>query len=594
MNTWKNLAPSAGNHCGQPTGNQAITGDIELVNFEQYSVSKLRFSCVDAVNHIAYLTGDTDIEADHPTSHGFIPNHRYLVENVQDQLTQPGQWFLDRSTTPWTLTYLANHGENPNTDTVIVPQLTQVLVASNLQYVTFQGLTFEHDNYTMPATGYNGSSDIIAGLSLQNSQHITFNSNIITQTSGVGLEFISCIDKTSLNWCVSLSAGGASANNLIENSAFYELAADAIRIGTSGRPSDTNANVPQFHTVQNNVVEGYGRVYPSSKAITQGQGHDNLYTHNDVYDGYKGAIHVCYCANSDVNPPFTNNNVISFNHVYNLFQGLMNDSGSLYFGVGTPSPPSSGTGNKMLNNKVHDVNDASVWDSDGYGGDGLYADDFTGLVDMENNLVYRVSGNAISFSGPRAGPNQSSTVKNNILAFARQSLLNSYDPYSFNTPPPLPLFFAASNNLFYFDRNGSESFYVEGGCTYAGQAFTAYEQWTSNLFWRTDGAFATDPQAFHVQQSLDASGNCGDQKLWTYYTFAGWQGIGEDSHSAVQNPGFNNPAYPTDDYTLPKGSPGAGFVVFDPTQAGRSNPVIMPPAVPATFPTKTFNPATDF
>jgi uncharacterized protein (TIGR03437 family) len=594
VSTWKNLAPPAGNPCGQPAGNSSQVGDIELVNFEQYSVSKLRFNCVDAAHHIAYLTGATATEADHPNAHGFIPNHRYLVENVQDQLTQPGQWFLDRSASPWTLTYLANPGENPNTDTVVVPQLTQVLVASNLEYVTFQGLTFEHDNYTMPATGYDGSSDIIAGISFQNSQHITFDSSIVTQTSGVGLEFISCVDKTSLNWCVSNSATAVTANNLIQNSAFYELAADAIRIGTSGSPTDTNANVPQFHTIQNNVVEGYGRVYPSSKAVTQGQGHDNLYTHNDIYDGYKGAIHVCYCANSDVNPPFTNNNVISFNHVYNLFQGLMNDSGSLYFGVGTPSPPSSGTGNKMLNNKVHDVNDASVWDSDGYGGDGLYADDFSGLVDMENNLVYRVSGNAISFSGPRAGPNQSSTVKNNILAFARQSLLNSYDPYSFNTVPPLPMFFTASNNLFYFDRNGAQSFYVEGGCTYAGEAFTAYEQWTSNLYWRTDGAFATDPQAFHVQQSLDANGNCGNQKLWKFYTFALWQSLGEDAQGLVQNPGFNNPAYPADDYTLPKGSPGVGFVVFDPSQAGRSNPIIKPPMVPATFPTKTFNPATDF
>jgi hypothetical protein len=97
-----------------------------------------------------------------------------------------------------------------------------------------------------------------------------------------------------------------------------------------------------------------------------------------------------------------------------------------------------------------------------------------------------------------------------------------------------------------------------------------------------------------VQQSLDASGNCGNQKLWTHYTFAGWQGLGEDVHGVVQNPGFNNPAFPADDYTLPKGSPGAGFIVFDPSQAGRSTPVINPPAVPATFPTKTFNQATDF
>jgi hypothetical protein len=62
----------------------------------------------------------------------------------------------------------------------------------------------------------------------------------------------------------------------------------------------------------------------------------------------------------------------------------------------------------------------------------------------------------------------------------------------------------------------------------------------------------------------------------------------------VQNPGFANPAYPADDYSLPKGSPGVGFVVFDPGQAGRSNPIIHPPAIPATFPTRLFNPATDY
>jgi hypothetical protein len=620
--TWKNLAPPAGNLCNQPAGNPALAGDIELVNFEQYSVSKLRISCVDTAHHIVYLTGDTATEQDHPTSHGFIPNHRYLIENVQDDLTQPGQWFLDRSSTPWTLTYLAKPGENPNTDMVIVPQLTQVLVASNLQYVTFRGLTFADDNYTMPATGYDGSSDIIASLSFQNSQHIAFDSSTVTQTSGVGLEFLSCVDKSSKSWCVSKSASAVTANNVIENSAFFELAADAIRVGTSGQSSDTNANVPQFHMVRNNVVEGYGRVYASSKAITQGQGHDNLYTHNDVYDGYKGAIHVCYCSDSDVNPPFTNNNTISFNRVYDLFQGLMNDSGSLYFGVGTIRPPSSGTGNKMLNNVVHDVNDATaLGDSDGYGGDGLYMDDYTGLVDVENNLVYRVSGNAISFSGPRAGPNQQSTVRNNILAFARGSLINAYDPYVFTSVPPSPLFFVASSNIFYFDRDSASSppFYVQGGCVWAGQgvAFTAFEQFDGNLYWRTGGGFATDPQAFHADLKEDAMNNCGGPALWTFFTFAGWQGMGEDGQGLVKNPGFRNPAYPADDYSLPGGSPGVGFVAFDscqagvtqnpaldnmayradaldPCQAGRSNPVMNPPPVPATFPTATFNPATDF
>ena len=219
-----------------------------------------------------------------------------------------------------------------------------------------------------------------------------------------------------------------------------------------------------------------------------------------------------------------------------------------------------------------------------------------GSSDMENNLVYRVSGNAISYSWatrrtePREhrqeqrDPGFRTPVVAELLrslllqhAAAASAVLHRVQQLIALRPQRLPIVLRGRS-----------------GCTYAGEAFTAYEQWTSNLFWRTDAAFATDPQAFHVQQSLDASGGCGNNKLWAYYTFAGWQGIGEDSHSVVQNPGFNNPAYPADDYTLPKGSPGVGFVVFDPTQAGRSNPVIMPPAVPATFPTKTFNSTTDF
>jgi len=54
---------------------------------------------------------------------------------------------------------------------------------------------------------------------------------------------------------------------------------------------------------------------------------------------------------------------------------------------------------------------------------------------------------------------------------------------------------------------------------------------------------------------------------WSFLTFAQWQASGEDLKSVVQNPGFNNPAYPADEYSLPKGSPGVGFALFDYTQA---------------------------
>ncbi len=604
QSTWQNLAPAAGNACGQPAGNTNLAGDIELLDFEFFTAPKLRISCVDTTNHIIYLTGPTAIQQTTNNNHGFIPNHRYLIENIKDQLTQPGQWFLDRSTTPWTLTYRANNGENPNTDTVVIPQLTQVLVASNLQYVTFQGLAFEHDNYTVPASGHvslQQEATISTAVSFQNSQHITFDSGIVTQTSGGGLEFISCINSSSPSWCVASSTSAVTANNVVQNSAFYDLGAMGIRIGVTNLPADTDANVPQSATVQNTVIEGYGRVFPAAFGISQGDGHDNTYTHNDIYDGYHAAISVCSppCLPGTSNSNSAFNNTISFNHVYNLLQGIMDDGGSLYFATGHAN--FAATGNKMLNNKVHDVSDASALDADGYGGHGLYLDNQTGMVDVENNLVYRVSGDTMFVTQSPPAANEAHTIKNNIFAFGRLGMIADGNPFPSGTVPPNPIqTFVATNNLFYFDRNSGSTppFYVQRGCTYSGGfAYTQYQDWSSNLYWRTDGAFNSYAQAFHVQPNPGATTLCtGIPSTWTFYTFAGWQqNAGEDAQSVVQNPGFANPASPADDYSLPRGvSPGVGFVVFDPSQAGRSNPVINPPTVLATFLTKTFNPATDF
>lgn len=601
---WKNLAPSAGNHCGQPAGNAAIAGDIEVIDWEQFSTSKLRVSCIDTNNRIVYLTGPTGINPGQPQEGGFVAGNRYIVENVQDALTQPGTWFLDHSSTPWTLTYLANTGENPNTDTVIAPQIPQVLVATGLQYVTFRGLTFEHDNYVIEPAGHVSvelEPGIGAAVSFQNSQYITFDSGVVTQTSGTGIEFIPCINATSPAYCVATNINATVTNNVVENSAFYDIGVIGIRVGNPFQPADTDANVPQSTTVQNNVVEGYGRTIPASFGIGQGMGHDNLYTHNDVYDGYHCAISTSQTiAETTVPKGIGNgNNTISFNHVWNLLQGIMNDGGSIRIDGG--NGVFTAAGNKILNNRIHDVTDASIMDSNGYGGDGIYLDDSTGLVDVENNLVYRVSGYAVYTPHGPSLTNSANIVRNNILAYGQPGLVAVNWPYWNGVPAAIPEVFSVTNNIFYFDRSNQSTpkFWVQGGCVYAGGApYTQFQLFASNMYWRTDGAFATDPKAFEVQPNPgtgpDAPCN-GNTNNWNFYTFSGWQTtVGEDSQSLVQNPGFNNPTYPADDYTLPKGSPGVGFVVFDYTKAGRSNPVINPPPVAPTFVTKTFNPATDY
>ena len=276
--------------------------------------------------------------------------------------------------------------------------------------------------------------------------------------------------------------------------------------------------------MQNNVVEGYGRVIPAAFGIGQGMGHDNLYTHNDVYDGYHCAISTSQSIGDNTVPAGIGNanNTISFNHVYNLLQGIMNDGGSIRIDGG--NQVFTAAGNKILNNKIHDVTDASIMDSNGYGGNGMYLDNNTGLVDVENNLVYRVSGFDVYTPQGPALPNEANTIQNNILAYGRQALVSVNSPYESGVPSVIPEIFNISNNLFYFDRSETSSpkFWVQGGCIYAGGApFTQFQEWSSNLYWRTDGAFASDAKAFEVQPTAGtgpAAPCTGNTNDWTFYT----------------------------------------------------------------------------
>jgi len=559
---WQNLAPPAGNPCGQAAGNPNLAGDIELYIFEYFNVSKLRLSCVDATNRIVYLTGPT---LQNSTANGFIPGHRYVVENIKDELTQPGQWFLDRSSSPWTLTYLANTGENPNTDTVIIPQSPQVVVASDLQNVTFQGLTYEHDNFVVPAAGYpspQNDSSMTAAVSCANCQNVTFSADTITHTSGGGIQFYTS------------STSATTSHNIFENGAVYDVGGFGICVGSLPAPTDTDASVAQFTTIQNNVVEGYGRVFPAAVGIMQGGGHDNTYTQNDVYDGYHAAIRICAlgCAPGSQDSHGAFNNTVSFNLVYDIMQGITDDGGAIY--VNTGGPTFAASGNQILNNKIHDVVDASALDADGYGGEGIYLDYDTAMVNTENNLVYRIS-DAASWQtcGPQS-PSMANTFKNNIFAFARHSLQGE----GCAVPGGGILQFSFTNNLIYYGGTAA----IQSGCAFcAGGKCPAIQSYAQNLYCASSNGNCSLPATPFFTSDISCSK--------TPLSFSSWQALGEDVGSLTADPLFVDPYYPADNFALQSNSPAGrvGFVPFDVNAPGRTVTTIHPPAIVATFPTAT-------
>jgi len=615
---WINLNASASSCGGAP--NPYPAGDIEITLFDAWTVDVMRISCVDTTLHIIYFVGTTKGSSSNYNYFGPTLGHRYIVENTLDAFNaaqsagETGIWFLDRSTSPWTLNYIANSGENPNSDSVVIAQLSpasstggSLISATNLNYVTFQGITFEVDNFMPPATGFNddenGENTLPAAIDCESCQNVTFDSVVVRHTSASGLQIAS----------TSGNSGPPASNDLIQNSAFYDIGASGIHLGHHPLGTDRAANVVQLITVQNNIIQGYSRVFANGEGLAQGNGHDVTYLHNDITDGYHAGISVCMLGCPSVGFAANGVNIVSqYNHIWNVMQGITSDGGTLYYNIGTTG--GSGTGNKILNNLLHDVTDSSMIDSNirgsGYGGHGIYLDNQSAGIDVENNVVYRVADSTVYLHETPALGQIANTFNNNIFAYGRLSMFVQQNPWPHgcNVAPSPQV--NVSNNIFYFDLNDSSGFYVTNGCADScGLPYNQFQNFQGNLYWRTDGQFSTYGDAFHVLTSPPSgtsASTCGvpanPQSAWTFLTFSQWQNsaplvkgsplqVNEDAAgTASVNPGFGSSGLPAD-YQLSV-APVAGFNYSNTNDtilnAGRNNPVIVPPSVPGTYPTYNF------
>jgi hypothetical protein len=598
VTNWANLNCSS--------ANAYPVGDVELTLFDSWTVDVMRVSCVDTTNHLIYLSGATKGNPGLINFFGPTVGHRYVIDNAKDAFDaanaagQTGLWFLDRSTSPWTLNYLANKGENPNDDTVVIGQLEPISTiggslfsATNLKYVTLRGITFEVDNFVPGPSGfsddYNGETTLPEAIECESCQNVIFDAITVRHTSSSGILIASS----------SATSGPPSTNVTIENSAFYDIGDSGIRIGHHPNGADKPESQVQSVMVRNNVIQGFSRVFPDGEGIAQGGGHHIMYLHNDVSDGYHAGISVCQlgCPSHEANGA----NVVSqYNHIWNLLQGLTADGGTLYYNIGNAS--GSGKGNKILNNLVHDVTDSSIIDAgvpgSAYGGLGIYVDNESANIDVENNVVYHLSDGGIQHSDGIAPGESPNTFNNNIFAYARRTMYQLLQPWHQSGCENLTVRDVLTNNIFVFDRDESAKFHVLQGCPYScGLDYNRFITFQGNLYWRDGGGFATDEKAFRVLRAppvnVKACSSPQNDNAVNFLTFAQWQAgnMQEDTTgTAFVNPGFGKTGKPTDFILSKNPVPGFDYTKTNDTirNAGRDHPVIHPTKVPHTFPTYTF------
>jgi hypothetical protein len=529
----------------------ANLSDVDLIVFEAWNVSHMRISSVNTSTRRITTTKSLTQSG----YSGFIPAHHFLLANVKEALTQPGQFYLDRPT--GTLTYIPQAGEVLSSATIIGPSLQQILTASQLSYLTFQGLTFAHSDWQVPSGGYVGTqadSSTPAALSLTNSTGVVFEGDTIAHTGAYGIEFQGS----------GTPAGASPYLASFQDGLIYDTGGGGIRVGTRVTTCNTDATVPQHVYVGNNLITGGGRVLAGSYGIAVGDAHHILVEHNEVSDFYQNGVAVGFNWNYSCN--FAHDNIVQFNHLHDLGQGVTSDFGGVYYLSGL------NVGNQILNNKVHDIHH----DPAGYGGWGLYTDQGTMGVLIQNNLVYRTTDASLHVnSSPTAPPSSTppNVFKNNILVYGGMGAMARHNDTTF-------LSFQFQNNVFFYDKQTIQYgyWYCQGNTL-----CTNYFQFDNNLYFDNAVIGGKPGRAFF--KTPYTAVNSIEQPQITWLSLSQWQAQGEDEHSLFADPLFVDPA--NDDYTLSPNSPAfsLGFVAFDPTQAGRlSTAALQAPAVAAGYP----------
>ncbi|MBI5691443.1 MAG: right-handed parallel beta-helix repeat-containing protein [Verrucomicrobia bacterium] len=450
---------------------------------------------------------------------------RFRIENHAAALDTPGEWHLDRQSGE--LTYWPPAGEDPRSAEVVMPEL-RVLVrfagepdrGRFVEHVRMVGLSFQHSDWAFDRTKLaDGQAAVFLGAAIaaQGARHCTLEA---CEVAHVG------------EYAVNFARG--CRDNRIERCHLHDLGAGGVRLGEAGR---TAKDLPQAdavrtggNVVHNNFIHDGGHVFPAGIGVWVGQSANNTITHNEVCDFDYSGMSLGWTWG--YGPHEARGNRVEYNHIHHLGRGVLSDLGGIYtLGV---QP-----GTVLRHNVIHDVLSYS------YGGWGLYTDEGSTDILLENNLVYLTKT-----GGFHQHYGRNNVVRNNIFALAAEEQIKRSRQ--------------EEHVSFVFERN---IVYQDKGPLLGGSWGNRNFRMAANVYWRA-----------------------GYEPTWSGLPFADWQAeSGQDAGSVVADPGFVDVA--RRDFRLRPDSP-ALRLGFQPFEAGRAG--LVGPAEWTGLPGRIQRPATAF
>ncbi|HEY8505961.1 MAG TPA: right-handed parallel beta-helix repeat-containing protein [Gemmataceae bacterium] len=469
-------------------------GDVDVVALHLWVAVRLAVEGVDEEENIVRFRKEsrrTLLDGSEPA--------RYYVENAPELLDAPGEWYLNRKT--GTLAYMPMPGEAIDKLDATAPALPQLVRFEGqpekgrfVEHVTLRGLTFAHADWwpqRSDTCDAQAAAEVPAVLHGDGVRHCAIEGCTVAHASGYGIHL----------------ARGCS-HNRVARCEVTDLGAGGVRLGET-RIRDSEAEQTYSNEVADNHLHRLGRIFHQAVGVWIGQSYKNTVAHNHIHDLFYTGISCGWTWG--YGKALARENVIEFNHVHHIGQGLLSDMGGIYtLGV---QP-----GTVIRNNVFHDV--AAYR----YGGWGIYFDEGSTHIVAEKNLTYRTTD-----AGFHQHYGRENVVRNNVLAYGRdvQVRRTRVEPH---------LSFTFERNIVYWDS----------GSLLGGNWKEINARFDHNLY-------------FHAG---------GEEIRFAGMTWEQWRAKGQDEHSRVADPLFANPEKA--DFRLRDGSPAPelGFERVDWSKAG--------------------------
>jgi len=322
--------------------------NAEVTVYHMWDDSMVGVSVIDTESHTLTFSSPTG----HPA--GAFGVKTYVVWNVREGLTEPGQWYLDR--TAGKVVYWPLTGEDMSEVKVIAPVVESIVRVQGsrgkpVRNVTLRGLRLAATTTPLTAGGF-GAGRFDGALSIANAEDCTFGDLEVRHAGGQGIQ-----------------ATGTSLR--IQRCHVHHVGACGIRA------SGTRLEVTDNH------IHDVGLTYPSAIAL-QGGGRDSLVAHNHVHHAPYSAINYG-----------GQNTRIEANRIHDAMLELHDGGGIYCFG---------GKNLVLRGNYIHDIIDTG-----GYGASAYYLDEQSEGCLVEGNLsvnVMRPSHNHMA---------KGNTIRNNVF-----------------------------------------------------------------------------------------------------------------------------------------------------------------------------------